>query len=129
MRSSIGIVFVLLFLIPASSGCLHRNPTNPGPNPNPQPESKNPRVLARTALTQYGALLAENFQQVEQQLRSGKLTTAAAAHQSLSDGNATARKQAFLPLDQYLQTELGGDNWNNDHAASIFHEIALGLSH
>lgn len=101
------------------TGCLQG--VNPVPPQPPRPPSGE---RAGVALKQYASGLAASFQQTAEQLESGRLTTAAAAHQRLSEGHAAARKAAFAPLDKVLQDELGDDRWEPRRASQLFRALA-----
>lgn len=110
----IGIATLLL------TGCL-RQGTKPTPPENAVTQA------ARAAVVDYAQRLAESFSHTAERLESHTLTTAAETNAQLQSANAEARKQAFQPLDQRLNDELGGDRWDADKAQELFEQIARGL--
>jgi hypothetical protein len=112
--AEIGIATLLLV------GCL-RQSTKPSP-PNHEVSQ-----TARAAVVDYSHRLADSFAHTAEQLAANTLTTAAETNAKLQAANADARKQAFHPLDQRLNDELGGDQWDADKAKEIFEHIARGL--
>jgi hypothetical protein len=102
------------------SGCLH----SLGP-PEPSPDSLEQAV--RGALVAYAHGLAESFQETGAQLQSQTLHSAEEANERLQTGNAAARQQAFQPLDQMLNDELGGERWDADRAGQMFQRISAAL--
>lgn len=112
--ADLGIATLLL------TGCLRQSV-------KPTPPEHNVSQAARAAVVDYAARLADSFSHVAEQLASNTLTTAAETNATLQSANADARKQAFQPLDQRLNQELGGDKWDADKARELFEQIARGL--
>lgn len=102
------------------SGCLQ---TVSQPEPQLTPAEK----AAREAVVSYAQRLAASFEETESQLHSGGLTSAAEVNQRLQAANAAARKQAFQTLDELLNDELGGDQWDALRAQQLFQQISTGL--
>lgn len=112
--ADLGIVTLLL------TGCLRQSA-------KPAPPEHNASQTARAAVVDYAARLADSFSLAADQLASNTLTTAAETNATLQSANAEARKQAFQPLDQRLNQELGGDRWDANKAQELFEQIARGL--
>lgn len=105
----------------ACSGCLR-----PAIDIPPPPESDVVRI-SQQVLRDYAAGLASSFDAAADQLEAGTLTAAAETNAQLQSANATARKQAFLPLDEHLNETLGGERWDAEIAVQLFRQIANGL--
>lgn len=112
--AELGLASVLI------SGCLRQSA-------KPVPPDHTVSVAARTAVHDYAQRLASSFSQAAEQLKSNTLTTAAETNAQLQSANSEARQQAFQPLDQRLNEELGGDRWDAEKAQKLFEQIAQGL--
>jgi hypothetical protein len=104
-------------------GCLRK--VEP-PSPTPIPEAAGQKV-AREVVIDYGRRLADLFDEAAGKLNAGSLSTAADANTQLQTANMAARKAAFVPLDELLNDELGGDKWDAQRAAELFQDISAGL--
>lgn len=102
------------------TGCLRQST-------KPSPPDHDVSQAARAAVVDYSHRLADSFSHTAEQLASNALTTAAETNAHLQSANAEARKQAFGPLDQRLNDELGGDKWDAVKAQACFEQIARGL--
>jgi hypothetical protein len=102
------------------SGCLH----SPEP-PQPPPDSLEQAI--RGAMVAYAHGLADSFQETGAQLQSQTLHSAEEANERLQSENAAARQQAFQPLDELLNDELGGERWDAGRADQLFQRISTAL--
>ncbi len=96
-------------------------------DPTPDPPSTELQHLARVTIHSYSTGLADSFIATADQITAGSLTTAAETNSHLKISNAEARQAAFLPIDERLNAELGGERWNAEHAAKVFRELAAGF--
>lgn len=109
------LLAILLAL--AVCGC----PQIPGPGPLPPPE---PTATANACLRDYGDRQAALFDSVAASLDTGDIKDASAANEALATGQQSARQTAFKPLDNRLQSSIGGDKWDAKRAAGEFRAIA-----
>ncbi|MFO0918200.1 MAG: hypothetical protein U0872_07790 [Planctomycetaceae bacterium] len=113
-----GAWFMIVALV--LSGCLHRTDA-------PQPSRDPFERAVQGALDTYASGLAASFEETGAALQSGTLQSAEEANQRLQTANAAARRQAFQPLDELLNEELGGDRWDADRAGRLFQQLSRAL--
>lgn len=80
-----------------------------------------------TVMSDYASQLADSFDAVAGELQSNGERSAAEINAELQSRNAAARREAFRPLDQLLDEEIGGERWHAGRAAELFKDIAQGL--
>ncbi len=104
-------------------GCLRPAVERPDVPEPPTPE----QLAARSAVTAYANALAASFEDAAAKLNDGSLQTAAETNTHLQAANRAARQQAFQPVNELLNDQLGGDRWDVDKAKDVFRRLAEGL--
>lgn len=103
----------------ALAGCLRPADTSQ--------KGSNIETLAVKAIDRYAAELAKSFRQGAQDVRRDETLTIDSLHRQLASRNHEARESAFRELDEALEREMGGGDWNRTQTALLLEQIAQGL--
>lgn len=83
-----------------------------------------PGNLAGECLADYGQRLGNDHRAIAAGLRSGEIKTEPEMQAAIRELTEASQHQAFLPLNQKLMDEIGGENFTPENAAQFHEELA-----
>jgi hypothetical protein len=105
------------------NGCVKIERPKPPPDPDDDdnPAATSAEAIVRQVFADYCERLADSAEEASTEAEND--ASASSVNKNLNDRNYEHWKEAFVPLDQYLEKQVGGKKWSSRKAQSTFSEL------
>jgi len=114
------VLFAIMVFV---NGCVKIEKPKPPPDPNDDdnPVPASAEAVIRQVFADYCERLADSIDEASTEAEND--TPASTVNKNLNNRNYEHWKESFVPLDQYLEKQIGGKKWSTTKAQATFSEL------